>query len=67
MEDVKVTADQAKQWLDAGDVVFLDTRSPQSWSASDQQLPGSLRVTPDEVAEKARRWRPGTAVVAYCT
>ena len=31
--------------------VFLDTRSAASWAESDQEVPGAIRVTPDEVAQ----------------
>jgi len=50
MEPSKLTPDQVKAKLDAGEPVpFLDDRSPGAWDASDAKLPGAIRVPPDEV------------------
>jgi hypothetical protein len=65
-QDIKVTAEQAKALVDQGRAVLLDTRSPDDFARSDRRLPGSLRVTPEQVMSGGA-WRPGLAVIAYCT
>jgi hypothetical protein len=65
-DDLKVNADRAKALADQGRAVFLDTRSPEDWARGDRQLPGSLRVAPEQVPTRAT-WRPGMSVIAYCT
>jgi hypothetical protein len=64
--DLKLTAEQAKALVDERRAVLLDTRSPDDFARSDKRLPGSVRVTPEQVMSGGA-WRPGMAVVAYCT
>jgi hypothetical protein len=66
-EDLKVGPEKAKALADEGRVVFLDTRSPEDFARGDRRLPGSLRVTPEQVMARSGAWRPGMAVIAYCT
>lgn len=71
MEPSKLTPDQVKAKLDAGEpVTFLDDRSPKAWDASDVEIPGALRVPPDEaeqhLAELGAVPRSAT-IVTYCT
>ena len=66
-EDLKVAPEKAKALADEGRVVFLDTRSPEDFARGDRRLPGSLRVTPEQVMARSDAWRPGMAVIAYCT
>jgi hypothetical protein len=66
-DDVKVTAEKAKALADRQQAVFLDTRSPEDFARSDKRLPGSVRLAPEQVMGRAGAWRPGMAVIAYCT
>ena len=66
MDDLKITPDKARALHERGRAVFLDTRSPDDWARGDRQIPGSLRVAPEQVTTSAP-WRPGMSVVAYCT
>ena len=65
-QEIKVTAQEARALHERGRAVFLDTRSAEDWARGDRQLPGSLRVAPEQVTTRAT-WRPGMSVVAYCT
>jgi rhodanese-related sulfurtransferase len=67
MDEIKVTPDKAKALLDQGQAVFLDARSPEDWGRSRVQLPGSLRLTPEQVMPRAPQWPRGSSVIAYCT
>ena len=71
MEPGKLTPDQVKERLDAGEpVVFIDARSAKEWDASDVKIPGALRVPPGEVeqhlAELGAVARNAT-IATYCT
>jgi hypothetical protein len=66
MDDLKITPDQARSLHERGQALFLDTRSAEDWARSDRQLPGSLRVAPEQVTTRGE-WRPGLSIVSYCT
>lgn len=48
-------------------VVYVDTRSPKDWEAATEQIPGSYRMTADEVPSRADLLPPAAVTVAYCT
>jgi hypothetical protein len=66
-EDLRVAPEKAKALADQGRAVFLDTRSPEDFARGDRRLPGSLRMAPEQVMAGSGAWRPGMAVIAYCT
>jgi NhaP-type Na+/H+ or K+/H+ antiporter len=51
--------------------VVLDVRARSSYEAGSGQIPGSIRILPDQVAEWASEWRKShdrrQLIVAYCT
>jgi rhodanese-related sulfurtransferase len=64
----KLTADEVKQQLDHGEsLIFIDARSAESWGKSDQQIPGSLRVPPDEVEKFVAALPKEATMITYCT
>jgi len=64
----KLTADEVKQQLDRGEsLIFIDARSAESWGKSDQQIPGSLRVPPDEVEKFVAALPKEATMITYCT
>ena len=67
MEPTRISVAEAKAKFDRGGAVFLDTRSAESWQQADQQIPGSIRVPPDAVAEHLAEIPRGRAIVTYCT
>ncbi len=68
MEPTKLTPDQVKAKLDAGErVTFLDDRSNKAWDASDVKISGSLRVPPDEVERYLGAIPREGTIVTYCT
>jgi rhodanese-related sulfurtransferase len=39
-DDIRITVDQLRARMEAGeDFTIIDTRNPQAWAASDQELP----------------------------
>lgn len=49
-------------------ILFVDARNPRAWAASDEKLPGAIRVEKDQVDDRAEDLaRTGALIVAYCT
>ncbi len=68
MESDRITVDELRRRLAAGErPVMVDARSEDAWSRAESQVPGSIRVPPDEVATHLREIPRGRPVVAYCT
>jgi len=68
MEISRVTVDEVRQRLDRGEpLVLVDARSAESWSKANTQLPGSVRVPPDDVAGHVDEIPRDRSVIAYCT
>ena len=47
--------------------IILDVRSRSSYERDGTQIPGSIRVLPDQILDWAASDRPGGLVVTYCT
>ncbi len=68
MEPNRITVDELRRRLARGErPVMIDARSPDAWSQARAQVPGSIRVPPDELAEHVRQIPRGRPIVAYCT
>ncbi|MDQ3684974.1 MAG: hypothetical protein M3430_05160 [Acidobacteriota bacterium] len=68
MEATRVTVDEVKERMDRGELfTFVDTRNPQAWGETDAKLPGALRMTADEVAQRLDEIPHDRAVITYCT
>jgi rhodanese-related sulfurtransferase len=68
MEPKRITVEELKRRMDSGErLVILDSRGQEAWEKSDVQIPGSLRVPPDEVEKHLQEIPWGAAVVTYCT
>jgi rhodanese-related sulfurtransferase len=64
----RITVDEARERLDRGEpLAIVDARSQDSWGHSDEQIPGSIRVPPDEAAAHLDEIPRDRAVVTYCT
>jgi hypothetical protein len=63
----RITVSEAKARLDHGEnVLFLDSRSPNTWAAAKTKLPGAIRVPPGEVQQHLTEIPHGRPIVAYC-
>jgi len=68
MEVSRVTVDEVRTRMGRGEpLVFVDARSAEAWGKAKSQIPGSVRVPPDEVAAHADEVPRGKAVITYCT
>jgi rhodanese-related sulfurtransferase len=64
----RISASELKRQLDAREpIAILDSRSADSWNKSNVQIPGSIRVPPDEVRAHLTNIPRDRMVVAYCT
>ena len=64
----RVTVDEVKARLDRGEpIAFVDSRSAHAWSTSDVQIPGSVRVPPDDAIKFLERVPKNRSVITYCT
>jgi rhodanese-related sulfurtransferase len=68
MEVTRVTVDEVRARMDRGEpLVFVDARSAESWGKARTQIPGSVRVPPDDAAAHADGVPRGRAIITYCT
>ncbi len=50
MASNRISPEEAYARVLAGEpIIFLDTRNPKAWAASDRKIPGAIRVTADDV------------------
>ena len=64
----RISVEELKTLMDTGDrVVVLDSRSPDAWKSGTTQIPGSIRVPPDDAAKLAPKLPKEKTVVSYCT
>lgn len=64
----RVTVEEVKERMSRGEqLVFVDSRSEESRGKSDVQIPGSIRVPPDDAAANVDRVPKDRSVVTYCT
>jgi rhodanese-related sulfurtransferase len=68
MEITRITVDEVRERLARGEpLTFVDARSAESWAKADTQIPGSVRVPPDDVAGHVEDVPRDRAIVTYCT
>jgi rhodanese-related sulfurtransferase len=67
MKPAPVSARDAKQLLDDGQVVFVDARNPVAWGEASNKLPGAIRIPADEVTQHLGELPSDRTVVTYCT
>ncbi|NIQ97880.1 MAG: hypothetical protein GWN87_29740 [Desulfuromonadales bacterium] len=67
--DLRVSAETVHSWLTKGrDVLFVDIRAEGDWQASNEQLPGAVRVhTYQGVENLIQTLSSDRLIVAYCT
>lgn len=68
MEPERISVDEVKRRLDSGEsIAFVDARAEDAWRRSEIQIPGSIRVSPDEPEAHLGSVPRGRLVVPYCT
>jgi rhodanese-related sulfurtransferase len=68
VEVTRITVDEVRTRLDRGEpLAMVDARSADAWEKAESQVPGSIRVPPDDVAGHLAGIPMDRAVVTYCT
>ncbi len=68
MEPRRISAEEVKRRLDAGEAItFLDSRSDSAWQNATLQIPKSIRVPPNDVDSYLDDIPRDGLVVPYCT
>jgi rhodanese-related sulfurtransferase len=68
MEPRRISVEEVKSAMDQEHApVFVDARSADAFAKATEQIPGSIRVPPDEAPARLGAIPRGRPVVAYCT
>lgn len=68
MEPERISADEVKRRLDSGEqIVFVDSRADAAWRDAARQIPGSIRMPPDDVETHLDELPRRGLIVPYCT
>lgn len=68
MEAHRIGVDEVRQRLERGEqILFLDTRSPKDWAASDEKIPLAQRMAADEVPDHLDELPHEGPIVTYCS
>jgi rhodanese-related sulfurtransferase len=68
MEPERITPEQAQQKISSGTpIAIVDARSAESWGKATRQIPGSVRLPPDEAERYLSRVPRDATVITYCT
>jgi rhodanese-related sulfurtransferase len=68
MEITRITVDEVRERLARGEpLTIVDARSADAWENAETQIPGSVRVPPDDVAGHVGQVPRERAIVTYCT
>jgi rhodanese-related sulfurtransferase len=68
MEPRRISVADLKGRLDRGETIaIVDTRAEEAWRKADAQIPGSIRVPPDQVEAHLDEIPRAGLVVTYCT
>ena len=64
----KISVQEAHRLYASGKpVVFVDSRNPKAWGASEVELPKAVRVPADDVASHINEIDRHATVITYCT
>jgi rhodanese-related sulfurtransferase len=68
MEPQRISVDELKRRLDSGEsIAFIDARAGDAWQRAEVQIPGAIRVPPDEAEAHLNEIPTRRLVVPYCT
>ncbi len=64
----RITVEEVQARQKAGEkITFVDAREQSAWDAATIQIPGSIRVPPDQVAQHLQEIPKEGVIVTYCT
>ena len=62
----RMTKEELRPVLGSPDVVIVDVRTGQDWKASEEKIPGAIRVDSAEVENLATTYPKDKTLVFYC-
>ena len=67
-QGLRITVDELKKRMESGeDFTVIDTRNPEAWEQSAEELPDAMRIPADALDENLSRIPKKKPVVTYCT
>lgn len=67
MDNIRITAGEAKRRVDARRAVLLDVVQPATWSQMHRAVAGALRIEPGDISERFEELPRDRQIIAYCT
>jgi rhodanese-related sulfurtransferase len=68
METLRIEPRDAYALVASGEpVIFVDTRNPKAWAASDEKVPHAIRIPLDELEARLYELDRGATIISYCT
>jgi rhodanese-related sulfurtransferase len=68
MEPERITVEKITEREEQGEnFVFVDSRSVNAWGTSSEQIPGSIRIPPNDARLLLDRIPKEGTIVTYCT
>jgi rhodanese-related sulfurtransferase len=68
MEPERITVSDVNLRMDRGEkLFFVDSRSPASWSSSSVKIPGSVRITAEDMINHLDEMPHDLTIITYCT
>ncbi len=65
---VRISPEDVQALVERGEhVVFVDARSATAYAEATEEIPGSVRIPPQEARAHLHEVPPGKTIVAYCT
>ena len=68
MPSNRISPEEANARVLAGEpVIFVDARNPKAWGEADRKIPGSVRISADDVDSHLKELDRTSTIIAYCT
>ena len=62
----RMTKDELKAIIDAGDVTILDARTGRDWKSSEFKIKGAIRADSSQIDKWSKRLKKDNRLVLYC-
>ena len=66
-EAPRIDKDALKAMLGDANLVLIDVRTPNDWSAGDKKIKGAVRQDPNKVAQWGKTFPKDKQIVLYCS
>lgn len=64
---IRISPEEAKQRIDKGDATVLDVVDTHAYDEVPMELPGAVRISPENVPDEFDRLPKSRTMLAYCT